>query len=158
MTYRLPPRPERRAHIRATATQSVICVDNDTISKIDIPCFYRNDRVYTWIDMLARDHAGWPSPDKPDRSFQPNFHDEIDLVAEGYDSASMEFLDPPEGLSATGEIDENIIKVTIDVSCESAVTEDVDVTFSIYVTGDGLRSLVTKGTLHIVAGLIGQGE
>jgi hypothetical protein len=44
--------------------------------------------------------------------------------------------------------------------CESAEDEDVDVRFAVYVTGmddddQQLRDLVTKGVLHIVAGLIG---
>lgn len=152
MSYRLPEEWDPRTVINDTAIQSVIRVDNGTISRITIPCVYDYAHMASRLLLMTQDHLGWPSPDSADRSMQP--YDGIDLTDEGYDSVIITFLDPPDGLSAEGEIDIDLIRVTFDVSCASAEDEDVDVTFAINVVGDGLNDLVTKGTLHIVAGPI----
>lgn len=157
MSYRLPPKPDRRAHINETARQSLVRIDNGTITNLAIPCYRMRGRILTWLEVMVLDHFGWPTPHRPDQSFQPfppPSENEIDLNEEGYDEVEICFIDPPEGLSATGTIDGSIIRISITSMCESAETEDVDVQFSIYISGEGLRSVVTKGTIHIIAGPI----
>lgn len=174
MGYRLPtfsPQPSdpksERWPIVDHAAQSVIWVDNGTISRIPIPCFYqyRND-----LDRLVRmriDHLGWPSPDHPDESCQyPTAHDvvyePIDLETEGYNAVVVALGSPPSGLTVSGQIDYNLVTLSINAMCSSAATADVEVPINVYVTGskviDGvtyqLRDVVTKGLLHIVSGLI----
>lgn len=155
MSYRLPPKPDRRVHINESARQSIVRIDNGTITNLAIPCYRMKGRLLTWLEITVIDHFGWPSPDRPDHSFQPfppPCKDEVDLIEEGYDEVEVCFTDPPEGLVATGEIDRNIVRISISSMCESAKTENVDVPFSIYISGDGLRSVVTKGIIHIIAG------
>lgn len=157
MSYRLPPKPDRRAHIEETARQSLVRIDNGTITNLAIPCYRMRGRILTWLEVMVLDHFGWPAPRRPDQSFQPfppPSEDEIDLTEEGYDTVEICFVDPPEGLTATGTIDGSIVRVSITSMCESAETEDVDVQFSIYISGESLRSVVTKGTIHIIAGPI----
>ncbi len=161
MGYRNLPLPDKRVHIVETAVESVIHVDNGSITHIAIPCFYKGGVVLTRLDMMMIDHAGWPSPGHRDRSAQvipPYGFTEIDLPREGYNAVEVVFLDPPSGLAATGDIDVGVVNVTISSMCQSAESNDVEVPFSIYITGtsgsESLRSVVTKGTLHIVAGPI----
>jgi hypothetical protein len=85
----------------------------------------------------------------------------IDLVGEGYDTVVTNLADDaPTGLTMSGSINYDTVELLITTMCESAEDEDVDVRFAVYVTGTDdddqqLRDLVTKGVLHIVAGLIG---
>lgn len=172
MGYRIPPPTEERMHFDHTAVQCDISVDNGTISYIVIPCFYLFGKLFTRHEMMLIDHHGWPSPDSVDRSFQmwwvPRSR-HIDLDAEGYDSVEIVFgEDEPDGLSAIGSIDVDLVRVTITSMCDDASETDVDVPYFIYVKGntvrpddwpDGeeyvshpLRNLITKGTLHISAG------
>lgn len=166
MGYRLPDERlhDHRKQIDDTARQSVIRVDNGTINRISIPSFYQE-----YHDRKLHDHLGWPSPGHPDRSCQlPAGNEfvlnEIDLEGEGYDAIEVSMIDPPEGLEFTGSIEYNVITFNITVMCPSAISDDLDVTFSAYATGTidndydeedvPLRDVVTKGTLHIVAGPI----
>ena len=166
MSYRLPEdrKPEYQSHISDTASKTIISVDNGTISRISIPAFFSD-----YHSKMIHDHFGWPTPDHPDDSCQlpPGcdivFND-VDLEYSGYDTVEIAMVDPPDGLTFTGSIDYNLINLTITAMCESAKIEDVDVTFAIYISGliDNdydeedipVRDAVTKGTLHIVAGLI----
>lgn len=178
MAYRLPDK--RRHFIVDKASESVIVVDNGTISRVSIPCTYGPPHCHPpKHDRKMHDHTGWPSPDNPDDSCQiPDEHrhcrcfdqvlviNEIDLAEEGYESVEISMLDQPDGLTVTGEIDYNVVRITIVSMCEAANEENVDVPFSIYVIGsktveDGettktlqLRDVVTKGILRIVAGPI----
>lgn len=155
MGYRVPPPPDRRVPINHSATQSRITIDNGVISYISIPCYYLWGDIVTRIDMMRIDHFGWPSPDSPDRSFQPFWpcrHKGADLESEGYDSVEIDFIDKPAGLKASGYIDGDIVRIVIDARCNSAVKDDIDVEFAAYITGNALRSVVTKGILHIVSG------
>lgn len=86
---------------------------------------------------------------------------EIDLVSEGYTGAEICMLDIPEGLEVETSISGNFVRLTISAICEAANKHDVDVPFSLFVTGtheeeDGattsMRDLVTKGFIHIMAG------
>lgn len=166
MTYRLPDERyhDHRKRIDDTARQTVISVDNGTINRIAIPTFFREHH-----DVKLHDHLGWPYPGHPDRSCQlpPGCEfvlNEIDLPGDGYDAIEVSMIDPPDGLSFTGSIDYNVVSLNIVAMCQDAVTEDVDVTFAAYATGTidndydeedaPLRDVVTKGTLHIVAGPI----
>lgn len=158
MGYRLSPPTEERRHYDATADKSTISVDNGTITRLAIPCFYERGHVLTRDYVMHVDHHGWPAPDSPDRSWQHWDHpddddDAIHFEDEGYTDVEVAFAaDAPEGLSATGSIDVNIIRVVITAECEDALTEDVETAFSIHVTGEGLNNTITKGTLRIVAG------
>lgn len=171
MGYRLPEKRcagYGRHIINDTARKTTIAIDNGTISHILIPTFYHERRYH---DRKLHDHFGWPYPGHPDKSCQivPGEEclivlDEIDLSSEGYDAVEFCMVDPPEGLSASGSIDGNAISVSITAMCPDIVTDDVDVSFSIYVTGEieneydepnvPLRDVIAKGVLHIVAGPI----
>lgn len=166
MSYRIP---EQRKHVYDISSRSLVCVENGSISRLTINCFYSIKVLSSRLHRAIHDHLGWPSPSRPDRSCQlPPENDanvisrEIDLPGEGYDSIEVSFVDPPEGLSMSGTIEYNVISVTIEAMCESATTEDIEVEFAIYATGtsypDGdpieLRDVVTKGTLRILAGPI----
>ena len=163
MWYRLPPPPDGRIQIDETATESLICVDNGTVSYISIPCFYAEGRIITRLDVMRIDHRGWPYPGHPDRSFQPrprcHGYQEVDLAAEGYTDAEMvidfvtHFIN---GISAECSIDGGIVRVAITAMCADACREDLMLPYSIYINGtteDGmpLRSVVTKGMLHVLA-------
>lgn len=165
MGYRHPDDRDRCCH----AHDSFIPVNNGTITRISIPCFSRDDERPPWHDRPRHDHEGWPDPDNPDESCQglPPVYDqiivmnEIDLVAEGYDTIDVSLLDPPDGLTVTGEISQNMVNLTVVAMCEAAEKKGLYVPFAVYaigtVTGTGgaedlqMRDLVTKGTLHVCA-------
>ena len=163
MSYRLPDdipeQSEPDAIMLDVARHSHITVDNGTVSRISIPCFYA--RRFTRRDKMIWDHMTWPSPGRPDRSdyaqvFAINV---VDLESEGYTDAIVVLGSNIEGLSMTAELDYNFIQLNIVAMCQGARTRDMDVEFSIYVTGSNsevgqLRDLVTKGTLHIISGYI----
>lgn len=167
MSYRLPD--ERMRGIRDIARKSVIFVDNGSISRINIFChrhWPRWNRM-TRIDKMIEDHAAWPSPDSPDDSRpygQIIVTQDIDLTEDGYDTIEVSLLDPPDGLTMSGEIVHDSVKLTIVTMCQDAMEDDLDVMFAIYATGTStideseLRDVVTKGRIHIVAGPIEQGE
>lgn len=147
-----------------TARQTVISIDNGTINRISIPMFFHEHH-----DKDLHDHLGWPYPGHPDDSCQlpPGCEfvlNEIDLPGNGYDAVEISMIDPPEGLSFTGSIDYNVVSFNIIAMCQDAIANDIDITFAAYATGMinndydeedvQLRDVVTKGTLHIVAGPI----
>lgn len=139
-------------------------------------------------DREWHDHIGWPSPDNPDNSSQASYaigrtlysYDSerqgwvhpgryldmstmfpIHLIQEGYTNVEVAFVNPPEGLNAKGYLDPDsdwVVRFLINPMCESAITEDVDVSYTVFVTGEinGMhrRDVVAKGTLHILAGPI----
>lgn len=167
MSYRLPQKADikRMKHIRDTARQSVIFMDNGTISRISIPTFYKE-----YHDKMLHDHIGWPSPDNIDNSCQlfpgcDSVGRMINLSEEGYKTIKVSFVNPPQGLTASGSIDVNFVNVEFSAMCNNAITEDLEVKFSIYALGNTpsypgevssqLRDVITKGILHIVAGPIG---
>lgn len=170
MGYRRPRRHDENHGIR-----SVIPVDNGTITHVMIPCFYEMDG-HIYPHRVIHDHFGWPAPDAPDDSCQlPDVPDwmelpePVDLEEEGYDAVQVSFVDQPDGLNVTGQIDDNIVRLTISANCESAQTECVDVRFAVYISGkahdgdgDGIESplsdLVCKGIIHIIAGPTTEGS
>lgn len=163
MSYRLPTAPpefrEPSVPMFDIARHSYISVDNGTISRINIPCFYA--RRFTRRDRMIWDHMGWPSPDNPDRSdyAQVLAIRDVDLETEGYESVIVSLSSTaPSGLTMSGTLDYNHIVLTISALCNSITSDDVEVPFAIYVSGENeeagqLRDLVTKGILRIVAGL-----
>ena len=173
MGYRLPE--ERPHQMCATANESMIVVDNGSITRISIPCYYRyiEDSYDDRWHREQHDHFGWPSPDSPDDSCQivstreyaqTLVINEIDLSGEGYTGVEVCMTEPPEGLSIQSVIDGNVIRLTIYASCPDAETEDIKARFSIYAVGSCseygnedealLRDVVTKGMLRIKAGSI----
>lgn len=166
MGYRLPEKRDddwHKRHFLDVAAQSVIVVDNGTISRITVPCFYSNEVCH---DKMAHDHRGWPHPGHPDRSCQlpPGCEkalvvNEISLADEGYSSVEVSMVNPPAGLTMSGEIDRNYVNLSVVAMCETAIETDAEVQFCVYITGQGsgnrqLRDVVTKGKLKIVAGAI----
>lgn len=163
-----PEKPKRTSHIDDRSTETVITVMNGTISRLAFPCYYayREDGMpfpYHKIPPIWKDHLGWPTPDRRDHSFQPRIVegmvvDPIHLTDEGYTTAMMTFDNPPDGLSWSLDIDDYIIRVNLDVSCNSANSEELDIPFAMYVIGTLVvddvsheaRDLVTKGTIRIL--------
>jgi len=170
MTYRLPDPPsDGRLPIVDLARQSVISVDNGTISRIPIPCMYRYMNDCGRLSRMEHDHLGWPDPTHPDDSCQappipcaPYVFEPIDLEGEGYDNVIVVLPDQPSGVTANGVIEYDKVMLTINAMSYSAQTEDIETPIAIYATGsvesEGttylLRDVVTKGTLRIVAGPI----
>lgn len=139
-------------------------------------------------DREWHDHIGWPDPVRPDASSQaaymlksaPYSYDQsiegwehpgryinmslmhpIHLLKEGYTKVDVVFDDPPEGLTSSGYIDENedwVVRFLIHPMCEDAIKEDVNVSYSVFVSGEingkQCRDIVARGTLRIVAGPI----
>lgn len=169
MGYRLPDKqkeffPCHVSHLDNTASRTIITVDNGTISHILIPCFYGEHH-----DRMMHDHLGWPSSSNVDRSCQlpPGCEyvaTPIDMEDEGYHTITVSMIDPPPGLVISGTMEYGAINLRIEAMCDSAVTDDLDVTVCIYAIGDFgsyvyddpivTRSVVLKGRLHIVAGPI----
>lgn len=156
MGYRLPEPSLHYQHVMNAAMPTKVCMDNGTIMHLSIPCFRDTEDRITWYDVQRIDHHGWPTPDSVDHSFQPiQEHDgpqEIDLVAEGYSEVEVAFFDAPDGLTGYGHIDVNIVRAVVNASCETLMDTDADVRFAIYAKGIGLKDVVAKGILHIVAG------
>lgn len=167
MGYRLPDNPpDMRPRLHYAATQSVIVMDNGTISRVMIPCHYAREEHH---DRMMHDHMGWPYPGHPDASCQlpPGCDhvlvlDRIDLPGEGYDAIEIAFVDPPEGLEATGGFYNEFVWLEFTIACPSLMDADADVEFAAYALGEvedyhgnnsvEMRDVITKGTLHIVGG------
>lgn len=124
-----------------TARQSIIMVDNGTVNNIWVP-----------IELEPTNHAPSTPP-------TPRDYDDIVVALE----------DTVTGLTFTGLIENDIIKLTISAFCTAAEDDDVKVRFAVYAVGDGLTEgtsdsttpavsdVVTKGTLKIVAGPLSTG-
>lgn len=85
----------------------------------------------------------------------------IHLKEEGYETISIVFDNPPDGLVGSGSIDSNddwIIRLSIEPQCISAIKEDIEVPYAVFAKGKfdnrKVSHMVTKGILHIVAGPI----
>ena len=157
MSYRLPPRPDRRMPVMHAAMQSNVVMDNGTIAHLAVPFFRKFGKIVTKFDIMVHDHHGWPRPGRLDHSWQPhrsfNSHP-IDLMQEGYDEVEIDFRHLPDGLSAEGRIERNVVRVDIAAICPDAIDEDLHIPFSVYIVGTSLRDVAIKGILHIVAGMI----
>lgn len=166
--YRTESRPheEPASRVSDRATKTVIRVSNGIKSRMAFPCFYAyrsdgnpfspNHRMLP----IWQDHLGWPSPDHPDRSFQPRVIEvePIHLEDEGYTTATVTLKGAPTGLSVSAKLDDSIVRVDIDAMCSSADTAEIEVPFALYVSGNLLvdgkshpaRDLVTRGTIKIL--------
>lgn len=161
MSYRLPPCPRPAMPIVHSSTQSDVIVDNGTIAHLVIPFFRKNCKMITRRDIMQQDHIGWPDPGHRDRSWQPwmSFNSSpIDLKEEGYDSIEIAFSPEVSGLTAVGDIQDHFVRIDIESMCPDAEDEDLFVQFSAYLVGETLRDIASKGTIHIVAGPINEGE
>lgn len=139
-------------------------------------------------DREWHDHIGWPTPTNPDHSSQDAYHIKgapyqydtarggwrnifryldmsqchpIHLLKEGYKTVEIAFANKPEGLNASGYIDPNqdwVVRFDINPMCDSAIEEDIDVPYTVFVNGNfgtrKVRDVVAKGILRIVAGPI----
>lgn len=146
MGYRL-----RHGQFDSLADQSVISVDNGSISRVSIPCIY---------DCMPP----MPAPHTPPQHYGNMicFH-EIDLIGEGYDHIEVALLDCPDGLTMTGAIDGSVVSLVITAMCPDAERATLSVPFSVFAVGSvgsdmiaPLRDVVTKGVLRVVAGPIGE--
>lgn len=163
MGYRLvPPPPDNVVHIDATATKSMISVDNGTITSLAFPCYYSNGQLVSYLDVMRIDNAGWPSPGHPDASWQPpcSYDGEpIDLASEGYDSADILFDYPEDDITGEASIDGNIVRVVVSVICYEAQYHDIDVPFSVIVFNSDdstqMLNMITKGIIHVSASYAG---
>lgn len=178
-------KPIRRV-LQDTTTRNRTYIQNGATANLAIPCWYHLVRhpQHTHIhDREWHDHIGWPNPGSPDQSSQDayllkgapyQYVDErggwsssgryldlsqfypIHLQAEGYEDVEVTFANPPEGLTASGYIDDHIVRFVISPQCDAAVTEDVDVPYTVFVKGRVgsrlARDVVAKGVLHILAG------
>lgn len=135
------------------------------------------------------DHIGWPSPTHPDHICQDwefahchhrhenirgYHHDHCDhyidmrrlhpihLIKEGYEDIDVVFHDKPDGLEAYGEIDKKrdwIIRITVESLVEDAITDKVEVPYSIFASCEidehVHRDVVSRGVIVILPGPIG---
>lgn len=129
-------------------------------------------------------HRNYPGHIHPNHPYHPNIHYHnghwhdphilldlsktfpIHLKEEGYTTVDVVFKDPPEGITASAFIDDTedwVIRVDIDLNCEEAISDDIEVPYSIFVNGSfkdsktttrTMRNIVAKGILHILAGPI----
>lgn len=162
MGYRLaPPPPDNVVHIDATATKSVINVDNGSITHLTFPCYYLNGELVSYFDIMRIDHLGWPSPDHADESWQPTDvcdEEEIDLLSQGYDSADVMFDYTGDGITGKAWIENNLVRVVVNVRCQEAQHDDIDVPFSVIIFNSDestqMLSMVTKGIIHVSASYV----
>jgi len=169
--YRTESRPheEPASRVSDRATKTVIKVSNGIVSRMAFPCFYAyradgkpfppNHRM----PPIWQDHLGWPSPDHPDRSFQPRvieglMIEPIHLESEGYTDATVALKDAPDGLSVSAFLDDSIVRIAIETMCDDADSAEVEVPFALYVSGTlvvdeeehAARDLVTRGVIRIL--------
>lgn len=98
------------------------------------------------------DNEGWTHPG---RYLDLSTMHPIHLVKEGYTGVEIAFVNAPEGLKAEGWLDEKddwVVRFLINPMCEAAITEDVDVSYTVFVIGEKRRDIAAKGTLRILAG------
>lgn len=102
---------------------------------------------------------GW---NHPGRYLDMSTMTPIHLRAEGYSEVEVAFDSPPAGLTGSGEIDADddwVVRFLLHPMCRDAVSEDVDVPYSVFVKGNvggrQRRDVVARGTLRILAGPIG---
>lgn len=160
------PHHHRNRHMQDTATPAKVFVHNGVTADLAIPCWYREVRLPFRVrphDRHLHDHLGWPDPRHPDRSCQipiehrvidhrfnrrlvPWHHRYIDYAGvspihflseyEGYENATIKWLDEHEGITATAVIDpvdDWIVRVLFDVQDPNATDEPQEYRFSVYV-------------------------
>lgn len=179
------PKPIRRV-LQDTTTVNRTYVQNGATAHLAIPCWYMPlDRPqHTHVhDREWHDHIGWPNPDSPDNSSQdayvlrsPSFAYDfseqgwnrvrryldmsktipIHLKEEGYTNVEVAFSRNIDGLTADGYIEDYIIRFNLNPMCDSAVNRDIEVPYTVFITGRvngrSVRDIAAKGILHIVAG------
>lgn len=144
------------------------------------PAVYHNRHLH--------DHLGWPSPNWPDHSCQSwdfahacnkptdkcSFVHEkgycckrlnmdelipVHLIKDGYMGIEIAFSDKPNGLEATGYIDQNkdwIVRIDLSANCPDAIKNKVTTTYSVFANGmindRDVSSIVATGVLSIIPG------
>ena len=182
------PKHQQRRDVVDTASPSTVFVQNGTRFHYAIPCWYivvEPPRKAHPHSRIHHDHVGWPSPNHPDHicqswdfahsccSFDRHKHKcdhcahylnsdkliPIHLTREGYKNIEIAFDTPPEGLVATGKIDEKkdwIIRVTIEANVAKAIKDKVEVPYTIFaegnIYGDQCRDVVSRGKIVIIPG------
>lgn len=170
-------------------------VQNGVRAHIAIPCWYlevRHPQHTHYHDRDYHDHIGWPDPKHPDHSCQDAYHIKhphwkydrhlvgwhhphryldmsncfpIHLSKEGYTKVTIAFDNKPEGLIASGYIDEDqdwVVCVDFYPMCSAAIKEDIEVPYTVFLDGTfttgkqtrQVRDIVAKGILRIVRGPI----
>lgn len=177
-------KPIRRVFQDIT-TENRTFIQNGATANIAIPCWYievYKPKRANAHDIDLHDHIGWPNPTIPDEScqvIQGHYHPydgygwriikryiDMGLVhpihlqseEEGYTDVEIAFVEPPDGLEAYGELDDYVVRIHINPMCSSAIKEDVEVPYTVFIKGtrDGhmIRDIAAKGILRIVAGPI----
>lgn len=185
---REPRRHQHRRDVRDVATPSGVYVQNGATFNYAIPCWYliaEEPRRAHCHSRAHHDHVGWPSPNHPDHICQhwdfahsccshehgkhvcdhcSRFLDmgllrPIHLSKEGYDKITVAFDSAPEGLKATGSIDEKrdwIVRIQLSANVRAAVKEKVLVPYAVFaegtVSGRKTRDVVARGVMVIVPG------
>ena len=166
MGYRIKEHKDHKPHrtMQDTATPSGLYVQNGTMARLAIPCWYYvvdpPVRMHHH-DRMHHDHIGWPSPNHPDHICQDwdfvhsccshNIHKHvcdhchmfidmnkffpIHLEEEGYTSVDVAFVNPPVGLKASGVIDDYMVRLYIEPMCSDAVEKNIDVPYTVFVNG-----------------------
>lgn len=103
-------------------------------------------------------HRGWHHPH---RYLDLSKCHPIHLLKEGYENVTIAFDDPPEGLTASGYIDEKqdwVVRFDLYPMCDDAIKKDIDVPYTVFVDGSfgtrQVRDVVAKGILRIIHGPI----
>lgn len=94
----------------------------------------------------------------------------IHLLAEGYKNINVAFKNPPEGLTATANIDDSkdivdskryirdwIVRIKLEAKCKDAIDESIDTKFAVFATGTlkggkEVSDVVARGILEILPG------
>ena len=193
------PKPKPRRTFEDASTPSKIYIQNGTTSYLAIPCWYVEVAPPYKAHCHSRqhhDHVGWPSPNHPDHicqawdlahsccSFNRHKHHcdhckhyldmdrmvPIHLLAEGYKNINVAFKNPPEGLTATANIDDSkdivdskryirdwIVRIKLEAKCKDAIDESIDTKFAVFATGTlkggkEVSDVVARGILEILPG------
>lgn len=157
--------------------RTIVCLDfekmlprfyvrNGATLNIAFGCYYLAEH-----DRWEHDHIGWPNPDNPDRICQilgsKFFNDrgqhaiigeEIDLIDEGYTTATVTFEDAElaENLDWTAEIDEDnpyIVHLKADTNFDTFTGDPKELHFTLFVYGTGTTiDAVCHGIIVVMPG------
>lgn len=115
---------------------------------------------YMYERTTEYNDEGWVHPD---RYIDMSMMHPIHLAKEGYTDVEVAFVNPPEGLSAYGHIDDRddwVVRFMLNPMCSEAFEKDLEVSYTVFVKGNisGMkrRDVIARGTLKILAGPIAE--
>lgn len=183
MTYRtdIPKRPEPQRTTVDITTPMRIFVHNGTLATFAFPCWYQE--VHPPIpahlhDRHLHDYHGWPNPRHPDhicqlwipnrgcmhgRECSPKCERYIDYSKvvpihllseyEGYTGAEVAWVEKPDGVDATAEIDQDedwVVKLVVDAHDEDALEEPKTYKLTVFVNAPDRRDIVVLAELVVL--------